>query len=108
MFACSLELVDGDVTEADLVDEALVFQFGERRDGVLEGVGVGAVELIEVDGLGSEPVAGGEHLIADVIGVAVGEPLALAVAQEAGFRRHDDVLGSPIASPMSRSLTPGP
>ena len=51
------------------------------------------MELVDVDCLDAETVAAREHLIPEVVGVTVREPVAVGVAQQAAFRRHHRLRG---------------
>ncbi len=55
-----------------MIDEPLIFEFGERGDATLEGrVRIGAVQLIEIVSTRLDPktITADKHLIADVVGI---------------------------------------
>ena len=54
---CELELGDGDVREADVPDETLLLERGERGDLLLERRvrGLPAMQVVEVDAAHAEP-----------------------------------------------------
>ena len=48
--SCCFELFDADIRQPDVIDKALVSEFCERCEAVLERrVWIGAVELVEID-----------------------------------------------------------
>ena len=78
-----VELIDGDVGDADLADLALVLKLLQRPDRILVGdLRVGAVQLVEVDPL--EPQSAQRALagLPQVLGAPVGRPPARAGPSE--------------------------
>ena len=89
-----LELLERHVRDADVVDEAVALQLGERADGLLVGdVRVGRVQLVEVDALDAQVAQRALARLAQVIGPAVARPLARAAARQAALRGDDQAVG---------------
>lgn len=99
------DLVGEEVGAADVADFARADEVIERPEGFVDGgVGVGAVELVEVDVVGAEPAEGGVDGVEDVLSGVALVPGERADAAEA-FGGEDDALAiAGAGEPPSENL----
>ena len=116
----SSELVGVDVGEAEVADQIIVDQLGDRTDGVLDRyLGVGEVRVDAVDAVDAEAAEAGLGVASDVARLGVDRELAVGVADREGVALDAVREAKPnfvatttrsrqsaIAAPTMRSLWP--
>ncbi len=91
--ASSLELLHGDIGDADVADLALVLELLERRDRALVGhLRVGAVLLVELDRVEPQPPERALAGLPQVLGAAVARPLVRAGPSQPSLGGDQQVL----------------
>ena len=89
-----LDLVHADFAEADVADLALVLHLLQHAELVLRRhLGVDAVELVKRDRLHVQSPQAHLDALPEVVRTAERGPPAGTGAEEAAFRRHDEVVG---------------
>ena len=100
------DLADGDVAQADRLDEPVASQLLERPDARRQRrARIGRVQLIELDALDAERLAACPAGVGEVARAAVRNPQA-ARTRHAALGRHDD--GPAVAGPRAQRLSNQP